>query len=223
MAEIVIADLTLANPNVFYELGIRHAARPWSTILIYNKEMRLPFDVAPLRAIPYRLKEGKLIEPVDLKNRLVERLKLAKEVLNGIDSPLFQLFPQLKGIDLPHEVTESFRERVKYIDATRIDIEKAKNSGNREQGIEILNKIERRLRESAVSPAELWIDLLLAYRDLDGWNEMVNLYENLPSNLESLKSHRTIQEQYAMALNRRNLPSDRQKAIEVLKKLINMI
>src|SRR5215217_7380047 len=31
-AEYVVADLTLANPNVFYELGIRHVAKPYTTV-----------------------------------------------------------------------------------------------------------------------------------------------------------------------------------------------
>ena len=31
LCEYAVADLTTANANVFYELGLRHAARPWST------------------------------------------------------------------------------------------------------------------------------------------------------------------------------------------------
>src|SRR3954467_2510237 len=56
LCEFAVADLTTANPNVFYELGVRHAVRPWSTILLFAEGgTQLPFDVAPLRAIPYRL------------------------------------------------------------------------------------------------------------------------------------------------------------------------
>ena len=55
LAEIVIADLTFANANVFYELGIRHAARPRSTILIHAAIAALPFDVAPIRSLHYKV------------------------------------------------------------------------------------------------------------------------------------------------------------------------
>jgi hypothetical protein len=48
LCEYAVADLTTANANVFYELGIRHAIRPWSTVLIFAEGGRLPFDVAPL-------------------------------------------------------------------------------------------------------------------------------------------------------------------------------
>src|SRR6266481_3668652 len=34
LAEFVVADLTLANANVFYEFGIRHAAKPFTTVPI---------------------------------------------------------------------------------------------------------------------------------------------------------------------------------------------
>ena len=55
LCEFAVADLTLANANVFYEVGVRHAARPATTVLIVADEVRLPFDVAMLRTMPYRL------------------------------------------------------------------------------------------------------------------------------------------------------------------------
>jgi len=41
---VVLADLTDQNPNVFYELGIRHALRP-RTILIAQDRTNIPFDL----------------------------------------------------------------------------------------------------------------------------------------------------------------------------------
>jgi len=115
LAEIVVADLTLANPNVFYELGIRHAAKPRTTIMIYNSGPMLPFDVRPVRAIPYHLGEnGRLSEEEahSLREELSAKLREAQDD-DSSDSPLFQLIPSFPGIDLPHEVTESFRDRVR--------------------------------------------------------------------------------------------------------------
>ena len=54
LCEYAVADLTMANPNVFYELGVRHAIRPWSTVLMFCNESPLPLDVASSSALPYR-------------------------------------------------------------------------------------------------------------------------------------------------------------------------
>lgn len=49
---VVIADLTNQNPNVFYELGVRHALKP-RTILISEKADDIPFDLKDYRTIIY--------------------------------------------------------------------------------------------------------------------------------------------------------------------------
>jgi len=47
--DLVVADLTGSNPNVFYELAIRHAiAKPFIQI---TADRTLPFDVAPQKTI----------------------------------------------------------------------------------------------------------------------------------------------------------------------------
>ena len=52
LCEYAVADLSMANPNVYYELGIRHATRPWSTVLLFGEKFSLPFDVAPCAPCP---------------------------------------------------------------------------------------------------------------------------------------------------------------------------
>ena len=52
-ADVVLADLTFANPNVYYELGIRQALSQKSTVLIAQKDTALPFDVRNQAVVHY--------------------------------------------------------------------------------------------------------------------------------------------------------------------------
>ncbi len=52
-SDYVIADVSYPNPNVFYELGLRHACHP-GTIIIKDKSVpSVPFDIAHLRYVEY--------------------------------------------------------------------------------------------------------------------------------------------------------------------------
>ncbi|SFR34080.1 hypothetical protein [Halogeometricum limi] len=53
-SDLVVADLTGHNPNVFYELAVRHATgKPY--IQLIHKNESIPFDIADLRTIKYEL------------------------------------------------------------------------------------------------------------------------------------------------------------------------
>lgn len=58
-AEVSIVDVSIPNPNVFYELGIRHALRKAVTIIIRNKNATLPFNIVNMNAIEYDFASGK--------------------------------------------------------------------------------------------------------------------------------------------------------------------
>lgn len=60
-ADIVIADLTGNNPNVFYELGLAHAMNK-KVIIITQSIDDLPFDIKTYRALQYSLKFNKIPE-----------------------------------------------------------------------------------------------------------------------------------------------------------------
>lgn len=87
----VIADLTDLNPNVFYELGVRHALRN-KTILIALEGTEPPFDVGDLRIVWYEDRVGaeKTVIP-----EIQDLLSSFLEDHDQVDSPVFHVIPEL--------------------------------------------------------------------------------------------------------------------------------
>ena len=69
-ANVVLADLTDRNANVFYELGVRHALTN-RTILLAQRKGDIPFD---LRAYAYNIYDWRTEEGVEGLTRTVQRL-----------------------------------------------------------------------------------------------------------------------------------------------------
>jgi hypothetical protein len=76
--DLVVADLTGLNANVFYEIAVRHAARK-PIVHLMTKGQQIPFDVANMRAVPYALDDPDLLEDAqaDLR-RKVEAIEESK-------------------------------------------------------------------------------------------------------------------------------------------------
>lgn len=72
-ADLVIADLSGKNANVFYELGVRHALFRYGTVPIIRKGETLPFDIANYRAIFY---STELDGPEEFRRELLKRIKV---------------------------------------------------------------------------------------------------------------------------------------------------
>lgn len=83
-SDIVIADLTGKNPNVFYELGVRHAVSN-NTILIAEDLKDIPFDLRSLRAISYQYDPEHMLK---LKRMLTQAVKQVLSEHDQIDNPV---------------------------------------------------------------------------------------------------------------------------------------
>src|SRR5437016_9617042 len=219
LSEFVVADLTLANANVFYELGIRHAAKPFTTVPILANVSALPFDVALVRAVPYQLENGKLTETSaqQLRTELAKRLRAAIDGVAANDSPLFQLIPNFPGIDLPDDVTETFKDRLQYLEQFRETLATARSQSTSQEKRDALLKIQSDLGDLKVVPRSVLIELMSSFRDAEAFEELVALYNAFPDNL---KDYIAAKQQYALALNRRNKPGDREKALKLLDDLL---
>ncbi|WP_261324075.1 DUF4071 domain-containing protein [Rhizobium leguminosarum] len=209
LCDYAVADLTTANANVFYELGVRHAAKPRSTVLLFAEgQGRLPFDVAQLRAIPYEINRkglpGKVEEAIAA---LKDRLQAACDG-DEHDSPLYQLLDNYP--DIAHEKTDVFRERVAYADEFKRKLTQARAA----KTLEAVKAIETELGDLKGQEAGVLIDLFLSYRSLSGWDDMIRLERQLGRVIANTV---LVREQLALALNR---VGRGEEAETVLQKLI---
>jgi hypothetical protein len=206
LCEYAIADLTTANPNVFYELGIRHGIRPHSTVLVFCKGMRLPFDVAPLRGLPYELGADGRPHAGDADSAvLADRLRACREPVE--DSPLFQLISEWPRPDIARLKTDTFRSQVNYSQRFRERLASA-----RQGGIGDVQAVEGELNVTDDDPA-IVIDLLLSYRAVRGWEQMVALTARMPAALQRAV---LVQEQLGFALNRLGRRDEAERCLTAL-------
>ena len=87
-ADIAIVDITSLNPNVFYELGVRHALADSVTVILRRKGEGIPFNIQGLQIIEY--------DPEDVESVEETKKKLADFINNGIklrrkDSPIHEV------------------------------------------------------------------------------------------------------------------------------------
>jgi len=135
MADLVVADLSLDNPNVWYELGVRHALRARGVILIHAPRPNQPFDIYTDRKLCYHLQDG-APDPQSLTADRQALAAMANSTLNAWHgrktSPVYSLLPDLEEpawsrlrVGNALEYWEDYDDR-----ATRIEI--ARNDGRPE-------------------------------------------------------------------------------------------
>jgi len=215
LCDFAVADLTTANANVFYELGVRHAVRPATTLTIFSTAP--PFDVNYLRSVGYKLgtnnsfgaEEAKTLREL-IGKRLADVRKLAREAA-AADSPIFQLLKEYKAPDIAHLKTDSFLNRVESSRTLKRELAAAR------EGVDLaaLNEIEKKLGELDGVEAGVSIDLYLSYRAVSAYDNMIELFNRLPA---PLKRNVMVREQYAFALNRKKR---RQEAVEILEQIVS--
>ena len=126
-ADIVIADLSTLNANVFYELGVRHAQKPNTTVIIAESVLiqRIPFDLSSFVVHKYEHGGDNISAPEQerfvghlsevLANLIgieQRRVQTTPEVQAESDSPVFK---HLTGMTPPTYTAQSYVEPPAYI------------------------------------------------------------------------------------------------------------
>ncbi len=209
LCHYAVADITGANPNVFYELGIRHALRPRSTVILFVEGTVIPFDIALVRGIAYRT-DGKG-EPIDTASAdRGDRGPVAARARDNPhdDSPIFQLIDDLPRCEIDHSKTDVFRKSVDYSKRYKDRLREAVR-----EGAEAVQKIasDPALANLLDVEAGIVVDLFLSLRDVKAYAGMIDLYSRMPAPLQRAKMMR---EQLGFALNREGRFEDAEKVLK---------
>jgi O-acetyl-ADP-ribose deacetylase (regulator of RNase III) len=92
-SDVAIIDVSGDNPNVYYELGMRHALKPRVSVLIGIEGTKLPFDISGILVIPYThdTPEGREAAIADIRRQVLQGLDG-----EHIDSPVHKYLPTLQ-------------------------------------------------------------------------------------------------------------------------------
>jgi hypothetical protein len=146
-ADVVVADLSTTNPNAIYELGVRHALRPHTTVVMAESNFTYPFDIKSISILKYEhLGKGIDAEEADKKkNELREKIRQITQ-MQEIDSPVYTLLPglqqpaleatvasasQLRGVSPPPPSAQPSQQDGQSLSALRGSFEKCKSEAKK--------------------------------------------------------------------------------------------
>uniref|UniRef100_A0A8C2E0X8 mitogen-activated protein kinase kinase kinase n=1 Tax=Cyprinus carpio TaxID=7962 RepID=A0A8C2E0X8_CYPCA len=231
-ADIAVVEMTDAfrQPSLFYHLGVRESFSMANNIILYcdlNSDSLHSLQVicqknmtcaANYTFIPYMVTPQNKVYCCEssLMKGLSELMQPSFEALLGpICMPLLDRLTQLLT-SCKTNTCQYFRETVLN------EIRKARELYTGAELAAELRRIQQRLDNVECLSADVIINLLLSYRDIQDYESIVNLVETL-ENLPTFDpvAHPHIKFHYAFALNRRNLAGDRQKALDIMLPLVN--
>lgn len=205
VAEFVVADLSLANPNVTYEIGVRHGAGQSNTVLVCAERFvsRLPFDFGPLRTITYKLNHNLELTPSEAEKLTINIRDQLKRLAVGDlpdDNPILQVTGLSRAVS--HEKTDIFVKRLEYAGEIGEAVRKALVIKDSAVAVKRLEELEAKVLADPYVVHQLHsalIAIYLGYREKKAYQKMIDLYGQLP---HELKNATVVREQLALAYNR---------------------
>ncbi|ERE84121.1 mitogen-activated protein kinase kinase kinase 5 [Cricetulus griseus] len=228
LADIAVVEMSDAfrQPSLFYHLGVRESFSMANNIILYCdtnsdslqslKEIicqKNTMCTGNYTFVPYMVTPHNKVYCCDssFMKGLTELMQPNFELLLGpICLPLVDRFVQLLKVAQASS-SQYFRESILN------DIRKARNLFTGKELAAELARIRQRVDNIEVLTADIVINLLLSYRDIQDYDSIVKLVETLEKlPTFDLASHHHVKFHYAFALNRRNLPGDRAKALDIM-------
>ncbi|KAK2909977.1 hypothetical protein Q8A73_007692 [Channa argus] len=221
VAVVEMSD-TFCQPSLFYHLGVRESFSMTNNIILYCYKQDGDLTLQAVKEqcgsytfIPYIVSpQGKVFACDATIMTGIQELMQPSFPLEPLLTPLVETLVDLLN-NVHIQSSEYFRESI------RQEIRMARERFSGQALSEELSHIQKRLDSVELLSPDIVMNLLLSYRDNQDYDAIIKLVEtlnNLPMCL--VAGHQNIQFHYIFALNRRNHPGDRAKALKAILPIV---
>ena len=196
-ADLVLADMTIANSNVYYEVGIRHAAKEEGCVLLAADWSRQLFDVAQMRTVRYPLPEGDIIEPSALAFQLA-----TKDAIQRLATGVSPMHASIRGFpfNVDEQAASSMKDQLAKLAAFQARVRAVRAAPPSER----MKRAQELVAIHGTPPMtfSVAIALLRLLRDsidsANDWNAVLDFIRKLP---DDLSRQAEVREHLAFALS----------------------
>uniref|UniRef100_A0A672ZQV7 mitogen-activated protein kinase kinase kinase n=1 Tax=Sphaeramia orbicularis TaxID=375764 RepID=A0A672ZQV7_9TELE len=221
-ADVAVVEMSdsFCQPSLFYHLGVRESFSMTNNIILYCYKQDSDLHAVKEQCgsytfIPYVVSpQGKVFACDATIMTGIKELMQPSFQLEPLLTPLVERLVHLLN-NVQIQSSEYFRESVRH------EIRMARERFRGRALSEELGRIQARLDSVELLTPDIVMNLLLSYRDIQDYDSIIKLVEtlnNLPMCL--VAGHQNIKFHYIFALNRRNHPGDRAKALETILPIV---
>lgn len=213
-SDLVVADMTIPNGNVYYEIGIRHACKPDGCLLISADWAQVLFDTDQMPRLVYPLSDGSISDnaAASIKNAL----RVKATALAAGRSPMYQHIP---GFPDPNQIDPNrasvIRKQLDDLSAFQARLRTIRLTRDRTQCCEAANALRDDYPASDTIPQSVAMEVAMLLRDCADWQDCIAYIDALP---ESIRRLGQLQEQRCLALSK---TGNHLEAIAALEELID--
>uniref|UniRef100_A0A673I641 mitogen-activated protein kinase kinase kinase n=1 Tax=Sinocyclocheilus rhinocerous TaxID=307959 RepID=A0A673I641_9TELE len=211
------------EPSLFYHLGVRESFSMTNNVILYCNKREDDLQVVKVRNtqcgsytfIPYMVSpQGKVfVSDATLMRGIKDFLHSSFKIESLLTPLVDRLVKLLESVHI--HSSEYLHE------AIRREIRLAREHFTGQALSQELGRIQKRLDSVELLSPDIVMSLLLSYRDIPDYDAIINLVatlNNLPMCM--VTAHQNIKFQYIFALNRRNHPGDRAKALKLILPIV---
>ncbi len=213
-SDVVVADLTIPNGNVYYEIGIRHASRPRGCVLVSADWARPLFDVNQMRRLTYPLPEGAVTD--DTAQQVRKALRDGTRKLAAGTSPMYDALPGFPQ-DVKPDRARSIQEYLRTLAAFQARLREVRLTPDEPERRRRAVELAASLEQGPLSPS-MAVEVALLLRDCAGWSDVLAYIGALPEEHRQLD---VLEELRCLAVSSSS-NGDHLKAVAGLEALIQL-